>query len=101
MRLDRLASPQGPAPDSALRAQETPSAPGTPGRKGAGDQQSEQGGGEGSPGLPAVGEARVFIENTCLARPGVAGTLNLVRGRGREVAGGTEREAPAQALPLP
>ena len=82
MRLDRLASPRGPASDSALRAPETPSAQGTPGQVGAGDQQSEQGSGEGSPGLPAVGEARVFIENTCLVRPGVAGALTLVGAEG-------------------
>ena len=66
------------------------------GGQGPRDWRSEQGGDEGSPDLPAVGEVSVFIENTGLVRPGVAVTLILAGGRGLEVAGGSEHEAPAQ-----
>lgn len=62
----------------------------------AGREPAVRAGWEGRrPGLPAVGEARVFIKNTCLARPGVAGTQPR-GGQRQEVAGGTEHEAPAQ-----
>lgn len=75
------------------------------GGQGLRDRRSEQGGDEGGPGLPAVREARVFIENTGLVRPGVAVTLILAGGRGLEVAGGSEHEAEPSgqeaALPLP
>lgn len=95
MRLDRLPSPRGPAPDSALRTLETPSAQGTPGQTRAGSRRSEQDGKEGGQVCLPSGK-HMSSSRTRTWRDLGWQVLSLVGGRGQEVAGGTEHEAPAQ-----
>ena len=104
MRLDRLPSPRGPAPDSALRTLETPSAQGTPGQTRAGSRRSEQDGKEGGQVCLPSGK-HVSSSRTRAWRDLGWQVLSLVGGRGRKslVAQSTRLQPSGQeaALPLP